>query len=166
MTALCTGEAETIAVAKVVVKGKYYRVILWFALQTTPLPGLQNPEKVDFAAFHQLITQQQWTEGRPQQQWPIQNYVYLVFEMVFCLFEIDGQSLDSLGAGGQNFALWAQLNKFQQFQEQILPVLPKVPISSLVLLKEWPNVVLVARTVKRKTIRAKPTRIDGPVTRS
>ena len=46
----------------------------------SPLPRRQNPEKVDSAAFHQLITPQQWTEGRPPQQWQIQNYVCHVLE--------------------------------------------------------------------------------------
>ena len=54
------------------------------------------------AAFHQLIRQQQWTEGRPPQQWRIQNYVC----QENCLFEImDGPSLDLLAAGSENFAL-------------------------------------------------------------
>ena len=46
----------------------------------SPLPRRQNPEKVDSAEFHQLITPQQWTEGRPPQQWQIQNYVCHVLE--------------------------------------------------------------------------------------
>ena len=33
-----------------------------------------------FAAFGQLITPQQWTKGRPPQQWRIQNYVCHVLE--------------------------------------------------------------------------------------
>ena len=40
------------------------------------LPGRQNPENVDSAVFHQLITPQHWTEGRPSQQWRIQNYIH------------------------------------------------------------------------------------------
>ena len=36
---------------------------------------------------------------RPLQQWRIQNYVCHVLEDKICQFEMDGQSLDSLGAG-------------------------------------------------------------------
>ena len=45
-----------------------------------PLPGRQNQEKVDSEAFHQLITHQQLTEGRPPQQWRILNCVCYVLE--------------------------------------------------------------------------------------
>ena len=35
---------------------------------------------MDFKGFYQLISKQQWTEGRPPQQWRIQNYVHRVLE--------------------------------------------------------------------------------------
>ena len=38
-----------------------------------PLPGRQDPENVDSAAFHPFTAPQQRTGGRPPQQWRIQN---------------------------------------------------------------------------------------------
>ena len=38
------------------------------------MPWSQTTEQVNSAVVHQLIVQQQWTEGRPPQQWRIQNY--------------------------------------------------------------------------------------------
>ena len=51
----------------------------------TQLPGRQNP----IQAF-QLITQQQWTDGRPQQQWRLQNYVCRVLEQNYQWPELAG----------------------------------------------------------------------------
>ena len=93
-----------------------------------------------------IITPQQWTEGRPPQQWRIRNYV--------CHVNVQNLNQKNLSAvfcssWSISVILWAQSNK------QILPALP---VCSLLLLTEQPNMILVASTVQRKIIRAKPTR--------
>ena len=58
---------------------------------------------MDSAAFHQLITPQQWKEGRLPQQWRYQNYLCHVLEKKIPVCN-NGPSLDSLAAGSENLA--------------------------------------------------------------
>ena len=93
---------------------------------TPPLPGRQNPEQVDSAAFQQLITQQQWTEGRPPQQWRLQNYVCHVLEkkIVNLNAKKKKKTMAVLGLS----ASFYELNRTSRFFPG-----PALPIRSLVL---------------------------------
>ena len=69
---------------------------------------------------------------RPLQQWRIQNYVCHVLEDKICQFEMDGQSLDSLGAGSQNLALNCQRSllalQFLVSQRHFMSSIEQVPV--------------------------------------